>query len=198
VVSSAKTAFSKRSWPYLAACAVPWLLCAGQRCVTRPAWWGSHRRSLSGYYRFLSDGKWRMPVFFKCLFDRIVRTFRIAEFALVLDDTLPPRWGRGIFGTAFHFDHTAPPRAGHIWGHNWVVLVSVVQVDTRPRVALPRWVALYRPKKTYPRGEFRTRSEMMPVRQEMQTIFASCLRRQSSGEIAGPLAALFSTTTRDE
>jgi hypothetical protein len=37
VVLSAKVAFSERSWPYLAACAVPWLLCAGQRCVRRLA-----------------------------------------------------------------------------------------------------------------------------------------------------------------
>ena len=152
VVLSVRFAFSKRSWPYLAACAVPWLLCAGQRCVKRLAALGSHRRSLSGYYRFLSDGKWRMPVFFKCLFDLIVRTFRIAELTLVLDDTLSPKWGRGIFGTAFHFDHTARPRAGYLWGHNWVVLAVVVQVGTRAWVALPFWVALYRPKKICPRG----------------------------------------------
>jgi hypothetical protein len=60
VVLSAKIAFSERSWPYLATCAVPWLLCVGQRCVTRLAGLSRHRRSLSGYYRFLSDGKWRM------------------------------------------------------------------------------------------------------------------------------------------
>jgi hypothetical protein len=101
-----------------------------------------------------------MPVFFKCLFDLIVRTFRIAELTLVLDDTLSPKWGRGIFGTAFHFDHTARPRAGYLWGHNWVVLAVVVQVGTRAWVALPFWVALYRPKKTCPRGQFRTRHEM--------------------------------------
>ncbi len=160
VVLSAKIAFSKRSWPYVGACAVPWLLCAGQRCVTRLAAWGSHRRSRSGYYRFLSDGKWRMRVFFKCLFDLIVRTFRTAELTLVLDDTLSPKWGRGIFGTAFHFDHTARPRAGYIWGHNWVVLAVVVQVGARAWVALPFWVALYRPKKTCPRGQFRTRHEL--------------------------------------
>jgi len=160
VVLSAKIAFSERSWPYLAACTVPWLLCAGQRCVTRLAGWGKHRRSLSGYYRFLSDGKWRMTIFFKCLFDLIVRTFRTPDLTLVLDDTLSPKWGRGIFGTAFHFDHTARPRAGYIWGHNWVVLAVVVQVGARAWVALPFWVALYRPKKTCPRGQFRTRHEM--------------------------------------
>lgn len=157
---SAKIAFSERSWPYLAACAVPWLLCAGQRCVTRLARLGSHRRSRSGYYRFLSDGKWRMEVFSRSLFELIIKTFRIGELTLVLDDTLSPKWGRGIFGTAFHFDHTARPRAGYIWGHNWVVLAGVVQVGARAWVALPFWVALYRPKKTCPRGQFRTRHEM--------------------------------------
>jgi hypothetical protein len=160
VVLSARIAFSERSWPYLAACAVPWLLCAGPRCVSRLAALGTHRRSESGYYRFLSDGKWRMRVFFQCLFDLIVRTFRRAELTLVLDDTLSPKWGRGIFGTAFHFDHTARPRAGYIWGHNWVVLAVVVQVGSLAWVALPFWVALYRPKKTCRRGEFRTRHEM--------------------------------------
>jgi hypothetical protein len=160
VVLSVRLAFSKRSWPYLVACAIPWLLCAGQRSVTRLWALGSHRRSRSGYYRFLSDGKWRLEVFFRCLFDLIVRTFRVSELTLVLDDTLSPKWGRGIFGTAFHFDHTARPRAGYVWGHNWVVLAVGVQVGTRGWVALPFWVALYRPKKTCPRGEFRTRHEM--------------------------------------
>jgi len=101
-----------------------------------------------------------MPVFFKCLFDLIVRTFKIDALTLVLDDTLSPKWGRGIFGTAFHFDHTARPRAGYIWGHNWVVLAVVVQVGAWAWVALPFWVALYRPKKTCRRGEFRTRHEL--------------------------------------
>jgi len=160
VVLNAKIAFSERSWPYLAACAVPWLLCAGQRSVRRLAGLATHRRSESGYYRFLSDGKWRMQAFFKCLFDLIVRTFRIVSLTLVLDDTLSPKWGRGIFGTAFHFDHTARPRAGYIWGHNWVVLATVVQVGKLAWVALPFWVALYRPKKTCRRGQFRTRHEL--------------------------------------
>ena len=162
VVLSAKIAFSKRSWPYLAAAAVPWLLCAGQRCVTRLAGLSCHRRSLSGYYRFLSDGKWRMEVLFRSLFDLVVRTFRITDLVLVLDDpgAPGPKWGRGIFGTAFHFDHTARPRPGYIWGHNWVVLAVVVQVGNLAWAALPFWVALYRPKKTCPRGQFRTRHEM--------------------------------------
>ena len=37
VVLSVRVAFSKRSWPYLVAAAVPWLVCAGQRTITRVA-----------------------------------------------------------------------------------------------------------------------------------------------------------------
>jgi hypothetical protein len=160
VVLSVRVAFSKRSWPYLAASTVPWLLLAGQRCVTRLAKLGSHPRSLSGYYRFLSGGKWRMEMFFKCLFDLIVETFRITGLTLVLDDTLKPKWGRGIFGAANFFDHAARPRPGYIWGHNWVVLAVVVQVGSAAWVALPFWVALYRPEAQCRKGAFRTRHEL--------------------------------------
>ena len=196
VVLSVRVAFSKRSWPYLAACAVPWLLCAGQRCVTRLAGLSGHRRSLSGYYRFLSDGKWRMEVFFKCLFDLIVRTFRVSELTLVLDDTLSPKWGRGIFGTAFHFDHTARPRPGYLWGHNWVVLAVVAQVGNLAWAALPFWVALYRPKKTCPRREFRTRHEMAAeALRAVRAWFSGPIRlladgAYANGSLAGPARTL--------
>ena len=160
VVLSAKVAFSKRSWPYLAATTLPWLLCAGQRCITRLAALGSHRRSLSGYYRFLSEGKWRMGLLFRSLFDLIVSTFRVTKLTLVLDDTLSPKWGRGIFGTGSFFDHAARPRPGYIWGHNWVALAVVVQVRPVGWVALPFWMALYRPQKSCRSGEFRTRHQL--------------------------------------
>jgi hypothetical protein len=160
VVLSVRVAFSKRSWPYLVAAAVPWLLCAGQRSVARLWALGSHRRSRSGYYRWLSDGKWRLEVFFRCLLDLIVRTFRLGSLEVVLDDTLSPKWGRGIFGTGLHFDHAARPRPGYIWGHNWVVLAAVVQVGPWAWVALPFWVALYRPEARCRRGEFRTRHDL--------------------------------------
>ena len=160
VVLSAKVAFSKRSWPYLAAMAAGWLLCAGQRGIKRLAALGSHRRSESGYYRFLSEGKWRLGLLFRSLFDLIVGTFRLTQLTLVLDDTLSPKWGRGIFGTGSFFDHTARPRPGYIWGHNWVALAVVVQIGTRGWAALPFWVTLYRPEKSCRPGEFRTRHQL--------------------------------------
>ena len=64
VVCTARPAFSKRSWPYLMAIVAPWILCAGQRCMTRLFAMGRHRRSLSGHYRFLSDGKIRVELLF--------------------------------------------------------------------------------------------------------------------------------------
>jgi hypothetical protein len=139
----------------------PWILCAGQRCMTRLFAMGGHRRSLSGHYRFLSDGKIRVELLFKLLFDLILRTFPTSLLTLVVDDTLVPKWGKGIYGTASHFDHVKRPRAGFIWGHDWVVLAVVVQLGPAAWVALPFWITLYRPKKiVHPKGEFRTRLEM--------------------------------------
>ena len=101
-----------------------------------------------------------MGLLFKCLFDLITNTFKVTNLTIVLDDTLKPKWGRGIFGTASYFDHAARPRPGYIWGHNWVVLAVVVQVRSAAWVALPFWVALYRPKAQCRKGTFRTRHEL--------------------------------------
>ena len=160
VVLTARPAFSKRSWKYVLALALPWLLLAGQRCMTRLALLGNARRSLSAYYRFLSHGKWRLHVLYRCLFDLIVQTFPSPSLTLVIDDTLRRKWGRGIFGAASHWDHAARPRAGYIWGHNWVVLAVVVQIGRVAWVALPCWVELYRPQKICAKGEFRTKLEL--------------------------------------
>ncbi len=160
VVLTARPAFSKRSWKYVLALALPWLLLAGQRCMTRLALLGGARRSLSAYYRFLSHGKWRLQILYRSLFDLIVQTFPAPSLTLVVDDTLRPKWGRGIFGTASHWDHAARPRAGYIWGHNWIVLAVVVPIGRLAWVALPCWVELYRPQKICRKGEFRTKLEL--------------------------------------
>ena len=160
VVYTARVAFSKRSWPYVLATAIPWLLCAGQRSMSRLAIMGGLRRSASAYYRFLSEGKWRLPVLFRCLFQLIVRTFAIQELTLVLDDTLCPKWGRQIYGTGCFFDHVRRPRPGFIWGHNWIVLAVVVRAGKHACCALPFWIGLYRPKERCAPGQFRTRHEI--------------------------------------
>jgi hypothetical protein len=128
--------------------------------MTRIAALGAYKRSLSGYYRFLSDGKLRLQFLFESLFRLVVDSFKIKELTLVVDDTLCPKWGRGIFGTASFFDHTARPRAGFIWGHNWVTLAVVVQMGAFAWVALPFWISLYRPESTCSRSEFRTRHQL--------------------------------------
>jgi hypothetical protein len=161
VTLSAQAAFSKRSWPFVAAMAVPWLLCAGQRSIRRMASMGSLRRSASAYYRFLSEGKWRALELFRSLFELIVRTFDIREITLVVDDTLCPKWGRRIYGTSSFFDHVHRPRPGYIWGHNWVVLAVVVPAGKTAFVALPFWIGLYRAKDVCSPGQFRTRHEMV-------------------------------------
>jgi hypothetical protein len=160
VVGTARIAFSKRSWPYVVGVVIPWLVLQGQRCVTRLHALANHARSLSGYYRFLSDGKVRAELLSRTLVELILRTFRRSELLVVIDDTLCPKWGKRIFGTGSFFDHTSRPRPGFLWGHNWVVLALVVDIGRIP-VALPFFVRLYRVEKSCGPGEFRTRHQFV-------------------------------------
>lgn len=160
ITLSCRMAFSKRSWPYLIASAIPWLVLSGQRSVRRLSARAAHLRHESSYYRFFSRFKFRTELFFKCLFDLIVQTFALREILIVVDDTLCPKWGKHIFGTACFFDHVRRPRPGFLWGHNWIVLAVVVSLGDVP-VALPFWIALYRPQKICSREEFRTRLQIV-------------------------------------
>lgn len=159
VVFTCRMAFSKRSWPYLLAVAVPWLVQSGQRHIRRLSLRAAWKRHESSFYRFFSRFKFRPQVFFKALLVLIVQAFGLTELLIVVDDTLCPKWGRHIFGAASFFDHVRRPRPGYIWGHNWVVLAVVVRLFGVP-VALPFWVALYRSEKHCPKAEFRTRLEI--------------------------------------
>lgn len=160
VVWSARVAFSKRSWPYFLGAVIPWIVLQGQRCVSRLHAFANHARSLSGYYRFLSDGKVRADLLSRTLTALIVRTFGLTELLVVIDDTLCPKWGKRIFGTGRFFDHTSRPRPGFLWGHNWVVLAIVVDLGRIP-IALPFFVRLYRSQESCRPEEFRTRHEMV-------------------------------------
>jgi hypothetical protein len=165
--------------------AIPWLLCAGQRSIRRMAGMGTLRRSASAYYRFLSEGKWRLAVFLRCLFQLIVDTFKLKKLTLVVDDTLCPKWGRQIYGTGSYFDHVRRPRPGFIWGHNWVVLAVVIGTRKRACVSLPFWIALYRPKEICVPGQFRTRLEMVAAALRIvRALFSGPIRLLADGAYA--------------
>lgn len=181
VTVTARAAFSKRSWPYVLALGIPWILCAGQRTIKRMASMSSFRRSASAYYRFLSEGKWRLPLLYGSLLQLIVDNFRPKELLLVLDDTLCPKWGKQIYGTSSYFDHVHRPRPGYIWGHNWVVLAAVVSVG-KCSVALPFWIGLYRSKKDCPEAQFHTRHEMaVAVLHMARALFPGPIRLLADG-----------------
>lgn len=185
ITFTARAAFSKRSWPFVLSMAVPWMLCAGQRSISRLAGMGGLRRSASAYYRFLSEGKWRSTVLFRSLLQLIVETFGLEELTLVLDDTLCPKWGRQIYGTGTHFDHVHRPRPGYIWGHNWVVLAVVVRASSKVSIALPFWIRLYRPKDRCAPGEFRTRHQMVAaVLLLVRSLFPGRIRLLADGAYA--------------
>jgi hypothetical protein len=182
---SARAAFSKRSWPFVAAMAIPWLVCAGQRSVSRMAGMGTLRRSASAYYRFLSEGKWRLLVLFRCLFQLIVSTFKLKELTLVLDDTLCPKWGHQIYGTGSYFDHVRRPRPGFIWGHDWIVLAVVIGAGKKTCIALPFWIGLYRPKERCTQGQFRTRHEIVAAALHLvRALFSGPIRLLADGAYA--------------
>jgi hypothetical protein len=139
---------------------IPWLIQSGQRHIRRLSLRAAWHRHESSYYRFFSRFKFKPEVFFKTLFDLIVQTFHLKEILIAVDDTLCPKWGKHIYGTGLFFDHVRRPRAGYIWGHNWVVLAVVVELFGIP-VSLPFWISLYRSKKHCPKEEFRTRLEIV-------------------------------------
>ena len=160
ILFSCRVAFSKRSWPYVVAMAIPWLVQSGQRHIRRLGLRAAWKRHESSFYRFFSRFKFRPQVFFQSLLLLIVQSFWLREILIVVDDTLCPKWGKHIFGTASFSDHVRRPRPGYIWGHNWVVLAVVVPLFGVP-VALPFWVSLYRTEKRCLKGEFRTRLEIV-------------------------------------
>lgn len=159
IVMGFRIAFSKRSWPYFMSIVLPWLIHGGQRSVRNLVRLAGLKVHESSFYRFFSDGKFRMELFFRILFERTVSSFKLKEILIVVDDTLCPKWGHHIFGTGSFFDHVARPRPGYIWGHNWVVLAIVVQLFNVP-VSLPFWVSLYRSKESCSKKEFKTRLQI--------------------------------------
>ncbi len=159
VVMNFRIAFSKRSWPYFVAVALPWLIHEGQRSVRKLTHGAGLARHESSFYRFFSEFKFNVEVIFKLLFEVTVSSFKQKEILVVVDDTLCPKWGHYIFGTASFFDHASRPRPGYIWGHNWVVLAVIVQLFG-VTVSIPFWVKLYRPKSSCPKKEFQTRLQI--------------------------------------
>ena len=159
ILFSFRLAFSKRSWPYLCATMIPWLIQSGQRHIRRLRHGAGFKRHEASFYRFFSHFKFRPEAFFKALLLLIIQTFELKKLLIAVDDTLCPKWGKHIFGACPFWDHVKRPRAGYIWGHNWVVLAVVVELFGVP-VALPFWISLYRSKKYCPKEEFRTRLQI--------------------------------------
>jgi len=192
VALSAKIAFSERAWPCLAACVVPWPLCAGRRCVSRLAALGTHRRSESGYYRFLSDGRWRRIARDPKRPKRVAYlvTTDLALGAVAVVEAFARRWTTGqMFSVAKNrlgFDSAEVRKERSVLRHAALALALITWVEV--------WVRTFRPSLSA--RPFAAKSAAVREGAVMQPLFASGPRRKGSREIAATLARLFSAATR--
>jgi len=90
IILSCRIAFSRRSWPYLAATAVSWLIQRGQRHIRRLRLGAAWKRHETSFYRFFSRFKFRPKLFFRALLALIVQAFGLSKLLIVVDDTICP------------------------------------------------------------------------------------------------------------
>ena len=90
IIFNFRLAFSKRSWPYLCATAITWLIQSGQRHIRRLRHGAGLKRHEASFYRFFSHFRFRHEIFFKALLELIIQTFQLKKLLIAVDDTLCP------------------------------------------------------------------------------------------------------------
>lgn len=172
--------FSGASFDNFVELVVGWMLCAGQRTISRvfAASGLLHRKHFSTAYRFLSRATWSPDDLFRVL-TRLVVDRLGDEVEVLVDDTLLRRGGPHFFGTAMFHDAGASsyggssgPRKAFACGHNWVVLAIRLPLpwDNQRGIAIPVLARLYRSKKRCPEELYVKRTELA---REMLMLLAS-------------------------
>ena len=126
-----------------------WLLCVGKHTVTgvMRAAGVSECREHSGYHRFFSRGAWSPDEIGLRLATMVFA--RTGSTVLSLDDTLARHTGKHIASAGMHRDPllSCASRPFLHFGHNWIVLATVVEMPWGKRYSLPLLVRLYRTEK---------------------------------------------------
>jgi hypothetical protein len=158
--------------------ATGWILTRGSHAVTEALVQTgvAGRRHHEAFHRFFSRGTWDPDRLGLWVWWRLKAAFDIAGVVrVVIDDTLAPKKGPGVFGIGSHLDavRSTKRRKVFCFGHCWVVLCVLVSVPFSTRTwALPVLFRLYRTKKDCAAGDALRRKKTELAR-EMIDVFCS-------------------------
>jgi len=158
--------------------ATGWVLTRGAHAVTEALVQTgvAGRRHHEAFHRFFSRGTWDPDALGRRIWWRIKDAFGVSGVVrIVIDDTLAPKKGPGVFGIGSHLDAVRSTKRHKIFsfGHCWVVLCVVVSVPFSSRTwALPVLFRLYRTKKDCAAHEALRRKKTELAR-EMIDVFCS-------------------------
>ena len=118
--------------------------------LTRP------KGHFSNIHRFVGQYKWDIHQLSFSLYKLIQRGMDLPrDLVFALDDTLVPKYGKHIFGSAWHFDHASKPNhPKYIRGHNWVILGLLHYCSVFSKwLCLPLLAELFVPESALPKDK---------------------------------------------
>jgi len=167
--------FTQPSFQNFVTLATGWILCAGRHTISRVIQHGmrlkGRKRHHSTLYRFLSRASWVADEVGHAMFHLVRPLLPEGPVWAIIDDTLCPRSGPHLWGTAMHHDPLRSTYGGRTpgarkvffsYGHNWVILSLWLQLPWNPDrgLAVPVLFRLYRSKKRCPGPEYRKRTDL--------------------------------------
>ena len=114
------------------------------------------RGHFSNVHRFVSRYKWDIHQLVFSVYHLVHKVVDLPrEPVFALDDTLIPKSGKKIFGSAWHFDHSSKPnRPKYIRGHNWVILGLLHYCSVFSKwLCLPLLAELFIPERALPKDQ---------------------------------------------
>lgn len=177
-----------------------WALTAGTHAVTESlvvtGISGVHHHE--AFHRFFSRGTWDPDEVGRLLF-RLLERFipPQAPLPVVIDDTLAPKKGAGVFGIASHLDAVRSTKRRKVFsfGHCWVVLAVLVKLPFAKRAwALPVLFRLYRSVKDCQAAKEAHQKKTVLARQMLEVLCSWTSRRL---DVSGDVAYCCSTVTHE-
>jgi hypothetical protein len=177
-----------------------WILTEGTHAVTEALVMTgvAARRHHEAFHRFFSRGAWSPDLLGRRLFRRLERTLIEGVVRVVLDDTVAPKKGPGVFGIGSHVDAVRSTKFRKVFtfGHCWVTLAVMVRVPFSSRTwALPILFRLYRNEKESVRRGVPHRKKTELAREMLDALCSWVPDRRI--ELAADAAYCNDTVTRD-